>query len=100
MPEYRHPRALDSVAGHPPAAVTLAGSNVAVDDSGRFESGAEQAVARLAESYGVDVATLRVGDDSAAESAESDDVCTVELSGGGTCGRDRPCPYHDQRSED
>lgn len=22
-------------------------------------------------------------------------VCTVELSAGGECGRERPCPYHD-----
>jgi len=23
------------------------------------------------------------------------EVCTVELSSGGECGRDKPCPYHD-----
>jgi len=23
------------------------------------------------------------------------DICTVELSAGGECGRERPCPYHD-----
>lgn len=26
---------------------------------------------------------------------ETSDTCEVELSSGGTCGRDRPCAYHD-----
>lgn len=29
------------------------------------------------------------------ESETDEDICTVELASGGTCGRERPCPYHD-----
>jgi hypothetical protein len=27
---------------------------------------------------------------------DSADICTVELSSGGECGREKPCPYHSE----
>lgn len=90
MPEYRHPRALDSVPGHPPARVSLGGSHTAVDGE-TFESDDAAAVERLASAYDVAVSDLRVGGET----------CDAELSDGGTCGRDLPCPYHsDDETED
>lgn len=86
MPEYRHPRALDGVAGHPPAQVDLAGRHVSVDGE-TFATDNEGAVASLASAYGVDVADLRVGD--------SAETCDAVKSDGEVCGRDLPCPYHD-----
>lgn len=29
------------------------------------------------------------------DTTDGEDICTVELSSGGTCGREKPCPYHD-----
>lgn len=31
----------------------------------------------------------------AAEADPDPDICTVELSAGGECGREKPCVYHD-----
>lgn len=33
--------------------------------------------------------------DACPHCVDGPDTCQVELSSGGTCGRDRPCPYHD-----
>jgi hypothetical protein len=82
MSEYRHPRALDDVAGHPPAQVHLAGAHVAVT-GGTFEADA-RTVEGLAAAYDVDVARLRVSE-----------TCDAVKSDGEVCGRELPCPYHD-----
>jgi hypothetical protein len=84
MAEYRHPRALDDVAGNPPAQVHLSGGHVAVDGE-TFDHDDEAAVESLADRYGVDLSALRVGGDT----------CETVKSDGEVCGRERPCPYHD-----
>ena len=32
---------------------------------------------------------------TSSESDESTDACSVEMTNGEICGRERPCPYHD-----
>jgi len=88
VPEYRHPRARDDVAGHPPASVTLPTGNVAVTD-GTFEASAE-AAGRIAAAYDLSLAALRVGDTDATA-----DTCETVKADGDVCGRELPCPYHD-----
>lgn len=87
MPEVRHPRTRDDVAGHPPAAVTVRGSTYAVDRDGTatVELPDEGHVESLAAAYDLAPEVLR-GDDGG--------TCQVEKSDGEVCGRDLPCPYH------
>lgn len=45
-------------------------------------------------------ARIRAIDDAGERDAcdncvDGPDICTVEKSDGDTCGRERPCPYHD-----
>jgi len=52
---------------------------------------AEELAVRWAERYGTDPGALlaSAGDESDA------DICTETLDRGGTCGRERPCQYHE-----
>lgn len=101
MPEYRHPREVDGAAGIPPAAVSLRGETVPVDRDGdgpaTFTSDDVAAVRALAESYGVEVQTIAVGEDGDSAQSDGDDsgTCTAVKSDGEVCGRELPCPYHD-----
>jgi len=85
MPRYRHPRTLgrDDPAQF---AVDLGGDRVTLDADGCFETDDRGAVERLADAHDCDVADLRV---------DTADTCDTVKSDGEVCGRDRPCPYHD-----
>jgi hypothetical protein len=83
MPTVRHPRALDDVAGHPAAAVTVRGESYPIED-GQVTLPTESDVRALADAHGVAVSALRVTE-----------TCEVVKSDGEVCGRERPCPYHD-----
>jgi len=83
MPTVRHPRALDSVAGHPAAAVTVRGESYEIED-GQVTLPDERDVRALAAAHGVEPDDLRLAE-----------TCDVVKSDGDVCGRDRPCPYHD-----
>lgn len=83
MPTVRHPRAREDVAGHPPSAVTVAGTNYPVED-GSVDLPDESHVRELAAAYGLDADDLRDAD-----------TCDAVKADGEVCGRDRPCPYHD-----
>lgn len=112
MSEYRHPYALDSVAGHLPARVTLAGRSYDVGDDGTIQGDPPRnAVERLAAANGLDAEDLR---ESTADAAPGEAVCTCDpgdacdvcggkcptvKSDGEVCGRDRPCSYHDEEDE-
>lgn len=87
MPEYRHPTAPRDVPGVPPAEIHVSrAENATVEPDGCFE--APESVARaVAKRHGVTLASMRTG--------VSGDTCTVEKADGETCGRDLPCPYHD-----
>jgi len=83
MPTVRHPRALDDVAGHPAAAVTVRGESYPIKD-GQVTLPDERDVRALADAHGVDADDLRLTE-----------TCDVVKSDDEVCGRDRPCPYHD-----
>jgi hypothetical protein len=53
MPTVLHPRALESVRGQPPAAVSHAGDNYDVDANGRVSLPNDSAVRSLAQAYDV-----------------------------------------------
>lgn len=88
MPTVRHPRALDDVVGHPPAAVTVSGATYAVD---RSESPAtvdlptDRHVRELANAYDLDASDLTLSQ-----------TCDVVKADGEVCGRETPCPYHSE----
>jgi len=86
MPRYRHPR---NIGRDDPAqfAVDLGGERVVLDADGCFETDADDAVARLARVHGFEVDALRV---------DTADTCDTVKSDGEVCGRERPCPYHDE----
>lgn len=79
-----HPRAV-SDAGRPPAAVSVRGESVPVDDDGTFDvpDDADAWLDRFADAHGVDPDTLVVTE-----------TCGADLSNGDTCGRELPCQYH------
>jgi len=58
----RHPRALDAVDGHPPAAVTLGRHTYGLDSDHATEM-PTAAAERLAANYDVSLAAIRVDDD-------------------------------------
>lgn len=84
MPEFRHPRALDSVRGYPPSRVHLTKREKPRIRDGTFETDNERAVERVAASYGLTLEDLRVSQ-----------TCDVVKNDGEVCGRQTPCPYHD-----
>lgn len=90
--EIRHPEALDGVGGQCPHAVRLGGVRYDCGDGASFDVSRARAEA-LADRYGVDVASIAVGDEPA-DDAESG-VCEVVKTDGDVCGRTKPCPYHD-----
>jgi len=86
MPEYRHPRTLDGVDGHPPARVNAPRGNPGyVVSDGTFEA-PERVGRELADAYGVDVSAMRVGDET--------ETCETVKSDGEVCGRELPCRFH------
>jgi hypothetical protein len=84
MPTVQHPRTLDAVDGHPPARVTVGGSTYAVND-GTVDLPDDTAVRELARAYDLSPGDIRTGG-----------TCDVVKSDGDVCGRERPCPYHDE----
>lgn len=85
MPEYRHPRASDDVSGRPPERVHVTRARKATVDGGVFTAPAS--VARsIAAAHGTTEAAMRVDDT---------ETCTAVKSDGEVCGREKPCPYHD-----
>lgn len=87
MPQYRHPRADDSVGGPPPSAVHVSrGETVAVDADGTFEA-PERIGRAIAQRYGETAASIRV---------EGTPTCDAIKSDGEVCGRDLPCRYHSE----
>jgi len=92
MPEYRHPRTLDGVDGHPPAAVTVSGTNHDVTD-GTFACDDERGVERLADAYGVAVSDLRVGGESNQQSGDDGESLVKKIEGG-------ECPWCDEYTGD
>lgn len=114
MPVYRHPRAPQDVAGHPPNRVHVSrGDTREVASDGTFEVPASVAEA-IADHEGVSVASMRVeaaeGDAAASASDEGeisdgDDgdeaatdggTCEVVKGDGEVCGRQLPCQYHSE----
>lgn len=84
MPTVFHPRALDSVDGHPPASVTVGGDSYAVDDNGRVGLPDDGDVRALARAYDIDPAALA----PEFEDSDGDDGTDEEDDGG-------PCPHCD-----
>lgn len=84
-----HPRALEDV-GTVPASVDVRGESVPVDEDGTFSvpDDATGWLQTFADRYDVAVADLEQGD-----------TCDVVMSNGEVCGRERPCPYHDESDE-
>jgi hypothetical protein len=82
----RDPRADAEADGYADDYVEVQGDLVAVDDAGEFTHPAiTEAWARdYADRQGVDYERVVV-----------DDTCEVVKSDGEVCGRDLPCPYHD-----
>jgi hypothetical protein len=71
-----------------PAAVTVGTTTYSVDSDGGIacpDSEADAVAERLAEVYGCD-----------ADDLLAVETCDVVKSDGEICGRDRPCPYHDE----
>lgn len=87
MPTVRHPRSLEDVAGQPAAAVTVRGTNYAVED-GQVTLPDDRDVRALADAHGVPVDDLRLTE-----------TCEVVKSDGEVCGRDKPCPYHGETED-
>lgn len=94
----RDPKSRDSVDGRADGYVDVAGNLVPVDDSGEFEHPAisEEWAEAYAEREGMDVSAVLVEDaaQEAPDDAESD-TCETVKQDGDVCGRERPCPYHD-----
>lgn len=84
MPTVHHPRDLERVDGSPPSRVTVAGSNYEVTD-GLVELPTDAAVRELARAY-----------DLLPEDLTLTETCDVVKSDGDVCGRELPCPYHDE----
>ena len=93
--QLRDPRAPVDKDGRPDSAVYVKGDRVEVEADGTFE---HPAIDRAwAEGYAErNDATLSevLLEESDSDDAEAD-TCTVEMTNGEVCGRDRPCPYHD-----
>lgn len=82
MPTVTHPRALDDVAGHSPARVTVHGATYPVSD-GQVTLPDERDVSALAAAYGVPTDALR-----------TTETCDAVKADGDVCGRELPCSYH------
>jgi len=82
MPTVRHPRALDNVAGHPAARVTVRGESYPIED-GQVTLPDERDVRALAEAHGVDASDLR-----------TTETCDVVKNDGEVCGESLPCRWH------
>ena len=112
MPTVYHPRALETVRGHPPSRVTVLGDDYEVAGDS-VDLPTSRHVDELAGAYDVDTATLYAdGSDGAVSGSGSDtsnesdgeetdsdesdgDTCETVKTDGEVCGRERPCPYHD-----
>ena len=88
-PDYRHPRALDAVAGTPPS-VTYAGSSRYPVRDGVVVGLTERDAEALAAEYGVAVADLTTEGDT----DDAVETCDTVKADGDVCGRELPCPYH------
>lgn len=86
MPEYRHPRALDSVDGHPPAQVHISRAENAEVTDGRFSTDEETVVRSIAAAFDVDVSTLRVDTDADSDGVSAETPTCV--GAGGDCSRE------------
>lgn len=99
----RHPYSLDEDAPNPDGTVHWGGRRdwSEVDDDGTFYVPDDRVRSFLdawptANGYDADDLLIREAAESGASAdASGEDLCTVELAAGGTCGRERPCPYHD-----
>jgi len=59
----------------------------------------EASARALASAYDEDVAALRVGEGTDADSGQTEadtDTCQTVKSDGEVCGRELPCPYHSE----
>lgn len=101
MPRYRHPRVTDPGDGFRGFAVDLGGARVLVEPDGTFEASGDDAVRALADAHDTTPEALRVDGDADADAEDDADAdgttgtCDVVKGDGEVCGRDRPCPYHD-----
>lgn len=98
--QVTHPYALDDDAGPAPSHVDVGGRRVPVEGDGTFIVDADDAESWLqsfAAAYDATADDLVVDQD--ADQADQDagpDTCDTELTDGGICGRELPCPYHSE----
>jgi len=100
--KVQHPRATDADGRDPPSKVSIPGhGNVVVDEDGYLndldDGEAKQAMRTLADAYDVEYGD---GGDVVREKDDSAEICDSVKSDGEVCGRELPCPYHSDDSDD
>jgi hypothetical protein len=91
----RHPNTVRDTVDDVDSGVHLGGEVVPVGDDDTLEVSDRQAD-ELARLYDMEVADIRVDEQTDAGTTDGDesDTCEVVKTDGEVCGRDLPCPYH------